>query len=365
MDLELFERYGLTVTHAHNVVEDQILEVPLAGGLGFVSQWRNAGQLTNNTFEVSLNVPIVTRRNFNYSARVNYDRTTSVISRLDVPTFFFSAAGQQGTEQMFKIVQGGRMGQIYGRKFIKDCNQLPGDFRSRCGAGLDYQRNSDGFVVYTGAGNTVIDGITKSLWTTRIPERRRRGGGPDASRWRGEPSSSVQHRRRAVLPIGKALTKFSSRSANLAYKRVSVYGLPRPSQEGTSGQWSTATSPRKRPVRRASRREPALLFRATTGASAVCRRAEPEQQHEEAKLVKRASGSAIASAIGSRQMERDRSSQHHTFTSTRASTQVGQAVAIRFRRVSRRQLQFRIFAVTLSPHQPSDNGCGDGRRPPC
>ncbi|MES2523337.1 MAG: SusC/RagA family TonB-linked outer membrane protein [Gemmatimonadota bacterium] len=229
MDMELFGRYGLTLTQAHNVVDDQILEVPLAGGLGFVSQWRNAGQLTNNTFEASLNLPFINRRSLQYSARINYDRTTSVISRLDVPAFFFSAAGQQGTEQMFKIVQGGRMGQIYGRKFIKDCAQLPADFQSKCGAGLDYQRNKDGFVVFTGAGNTVNDGITKNLWTTRIPGTQAPWqGGPDREplAW-GMPILERDSTGAVpVLPLGQALPKFRlSLSQNLSYKRVSVYGL--------------------------------------------------------------------------------------------------------------------------------------------
>lgn len=229
MDLELFSKYGLTLTHANNVIDDQLLQVSQPAATGFSSQWKNAGQLTNNTFEASLNIPLINRRNLEYATRINYDRTTSKISRLDVPEFFFNAGGQQGTETMFKIVQGGQMGQIYGRKFVKECSQFQPEFQARCGAGKDYQKNSDGFIVYVGAGNTLNDGITKNLWTTRLPA--------SAAPWKGGTTGDPLNwgfpilERDAngavpVLPIGSALPDYRwSVSQNLRYKRITMYGL--------------------------------------------------------------------------------------------------------------------------------------------
>jgi len=229
MDLELLGRYGLTVTKSRNVIEDQLLQVPPPAAAGFANQWRNAGQLTNNTFEVSLNVPIIATRNVDYSARINYDRTRSEISRLDVPEYFVSAAGQQGSETMFKIVQGGQMGQIYGRKFVKECGQLPADFQSRCGAGLDYQRNSDGFIVYVGQGNTLADGITKNLWMTRLPAAQTPWGGgtnAEALNWGFPILERDSTGAVPVLPIGNALPDFRwSLSQNFRYKRFTAFGL--------------------------------------------------------------------------------------------------------------------------------------------
>ena len=37
--------------------------------------------------------------------------------------------------------------------------ELPSAFAANCGSGKDYQKNSDGFIVYVGAGNTLKDGI--------------------------------------------------------------------------------------------------------------------------------------------------------------------------------------------------------------
>ncbi|MFN8717730.1 MAG: SusC/RagA family TonB-linked outer membrane protein [Gemmatimonadaceae bacterium] len=229
MDLELLGKYGLTVTKSRNVIEDQLLQVPPPAAAGFANQWLNAGQLTNNTWEVSLNIPIVATRAVDYSARINYDRTRSVITRLDVPEYFVSAAGQQGSETMFKIVQGGQMGQIYGRKFVKDCSQLPADFQSRCGAGLDYQKNSDGFVVYVGQGNTLADGITKNLWMTRIPAAQapwRGGTTADPLNWGFPILERDANGAVPVLPIGNALPDFRwSLSQNFRYKRLTAFAL--------------------------------------------------------------------------------------------------------------------------------------------
>ena len=229
VDLELFSRYGLTVTKARNVIDDQILNPLLPAAAGFARQWVNAGQLTNNTWEVSLNIPIVTTRAVDYSARINYDRTRSVITKLNIPEYFESAAGQQGTDQMFKIVQGGNMGQIYGRRFVQQCNELPAGFQARCGAGLDYQKNSDGFIVYVGQGNTLGDGITKNLWMTRVAAADAPWGGgttKDPVNW-GFPIL-VRDSLGAipVLPVGDALPDFRwSLSQNFRYKRLTAFAL--------------------------------------------------------------------------------------------------------------------------------------------
>jgi TonB-linked SusC/RagA family outer membrane protein len=229
MDLELLGKYGLTVTKSKNVIDDQLLQVPPPAAAGFANQWLNAGQLTNNTWEVSLNIPIVATRAVDYSARINYDRTRSVITRLDVPEYFVSAAGQQGSETMFKIVQGGQMGQIYGRKFVKECSQLPADFQSRCGAGLDFQRNSDGFIVYVGQGNTLADGITKNLWMTRLPAAQAPWGGgttADPLNWGFPILERDANGAVPVLPIGNALPDFRwSLSQNFRYKRLTAFAL--------------------------------------------------------------------------------------------------------------------------------------------
>ncbi len=230
IDLELFNKYGLTLTNARNVIDGQIMPVPVPTIGGFTSRWSNVGELTNNTFEASLNIPLIQTRDLNYSVRLNYDRTTSEISRLDLPEFFYSAAGQQGSETMFKIFQGGRMGEIFGRKFAKSCSELPAGFAEQCGGpGSAYQKNSDGFIVWTGAGNSLDEGITKNLWFTRLAAANAPWGGgtgKESLNW-GMPIL-VRDATGAVpvLSVGQALPRFRwSVSQQFSYKRLTAYAL--------------------------------------------------------------------------------------------------------------------------------------------
>lgn len=229
-DIELFSKYGITLTHATNRIDQQILPVPPPAIAGFSSQWRNVGELANNTVEASVNIPIIQTRDLNYSVRVIYDRTVSRIRRLDVPEFFTSAAGQQGSETMFKIVSGGRMGEIYGRRFVKSCGELQAAFAAQCGgAGSAYQRNSDGFIVYVGTGNTLADGITKNLWNTRVAP----ANAPWAGGTAGEPLSwgmpiLLRDPNGVVSPrsLGQALPKFRwALSQQASWKKFTGYAL--------------------------------------------------------------------------------------------------------------------------------------------
>ncbi len=223
-DAEILNKYGLTVTKAQAIVKDQILSVPLPASAGFNSQWLNAGTLTNNTVEVSLNVPLVEKKQLTWTARVTYDATKSKITTLNVTPYFQSAAGQQGSESMFQVRQGENFGTIYGRRFITACKQLPTAFQSKCGDGLDYQKNSDGFIVWTGAGNSQADGIKKNLWTSENPGIN--GPWGVATSW-GMPMILRDSTGTALLtPNGSALPDFHwALAQNFQYKRFTAYVL--------------------------------------------------------------------------------------------------------------------------------------------
>ncbi|MBM3908180.1 MAG: SusC/RagA family TonB-linked outer membrane protein [Gemmatimonadetes bacterium] len=225
IDLEIMNKYGLTITNAKNVINDQLLPVTPPAASGFGTQWQNAGELTNKTWEVSLNVPIIQKRDLGYSVRFNWDATTSVITRLDMPETFYSAAGQQGAETMFKIKQGQDFGSIWGRQFARSCSQLPAAFQSKCGPGLDYQKNQDGFLVYIGQGNTPQDGITKNLWFTRLPATAAPWG-MDILQWGGPILVRDSTGAVPLANIGKALPDYRwSFSQNFNYKKFTVYAL--------------------------------------------------------------------------------------------------------------------------------------------
>jgi TonB-linked SusC/RagA family outer membrane protein len=164
-DAEILHKYGLTVTHALGIVSSELLQVPPPAATGFSNQWKNAGQMQNSTWEVSLNVPLIEKRDLQYSARFNFDQTKSQITGIaaGIAPYYYSG-GDSGGTAMYYVAPNIPYGGIYGRQFIEQCSQLPVAFQSQCGGtGMNFQKNSQGLIVWTG-GYNLTDGITKNLW---------------------------------------------------------------------------------------------------------------------------------------------------------------------------------------------------------
>jgi hypothetical protein len=164
VDAELYGKYGLTATYARSITEDEIIQFPPPASSGFSNQWRNGGQVDNKTWELSFNAPIIIRRNFTWTTRASYDRNRSIITGLDVPPYF-----QTDESSTFRFGNQERIGTIWGKYFINDCSQLPSQFAADCGgAGKSYQKNDQGFIVWTG-GRSPRDGIKDNLWQAVQP----------------------------------------------------------------------------------------------------------------------------------------------------------------------------------------------------
>ncbi|HEV7594023.1 MAG TPA: SusC/RagA family TonB-linked outer membrane protein [Gemmatimonadaceae bacterium] len=170
VDAELFHRIGFNLTHAKSNAFDQILLVPAPAATGFGQQYQNAGVLQNKTWEASLNVPILDNfHDVTYSTRLIYSTNRAVITHLYVPSFNFGATAQN-TGALFLAKEGERYGTFYGRAFAKSCSQLPSQLAASCGTpGAAFQKNSDGWIVWVGQGNTIGDGVTKNLWNASLP----------------------------------------------------------------------------------------------------------------------------------------------------------------------------------------------------
>lgn len=225
-DMEFFHRYAFNLTYAHSVADDQILLVPAPSASGFPNQWQNAGQLTNKTWEASLDIPIINSATTRWSTRLIYDRNRAIITRLDVPPYN-TTGGVQGSESMYFVRQGERLGTIYGGAFVTSCSQLPGQFASQCGgAGSQFQKNSDGFIVWTG-GYSLGEGITKNLWNATLPASQAPwGGAQNHTQW-GMP---IRLRDSLNAPVQVALGNSSPDfhagwSSNFSYRRLTLYGL--------------------------------------------------------------------------------------------------------------------------------------------
>jgi hypothetical protein len=225
-DIELFRRVGVTVTFAHSDTRDQILPVPVPAISGFTTQWQNAGTLTNTTWELSVNLPVVRSRDLTWSWRFNYDRTRTVVTRLDVPPFQIGTP-VQGTGNIFRIAEGERYGTIYGHYFLRgsgDCGRLPAAFQTSCGAdGAQFQVNSDGWLVWTG-GYGVGEGLTRNLWMTQLPATLSPWG--VALNWGMPITLRDSAATAASVPLGTGLPDWRfSVSQVLRYRRLTMYAL--------------------------------------------------------------------------------------------------------------------------------------------
>ncbi|MGI9043786.1 MAG: SusC/RagA family TonB-linked outer membrane protein [Gemmatimonadaceae bacterium] len=227
-DLELFRRFGISVSYARAVIDDQILPVRASTASGFSSQWLNAGEVTNQTWEGTLTVPIFQGRRFNWTSRLIYDQTTSEITRLDVPDFTGDiVAGNTFT--VFQFRKGEKVGTMYGNRFITRCSDLPGSFVSQCSQSSGdlnaaFRPNDEGYIVWVGQGNLPSEGITKNLYRSRLP----RGEGPwgNQSHWgmpmvKRDSTGAIEK-----LPLGSALPKHHwGLSQTIDFGKFNVYGL--------------------------------------------------------------------------------------------------------------------------------------------
>ncbi len=174
LDAELLHRVGVNLTYDVSETRDQIQSVIAPADKGFGTQWQNIGTLQNKTWELSVNVPVIQRRDVSWSMRFSYDRTRTMITKLGIPPQTFGT-GATNAGATFQLRQGEAYGTFYGAKFLTSCSELPDhtaiggpDFRTQCGTPTSqFQVNDEGFVVWTG-GYGVGEGITRNLWTTQL-----------------------------------------------------------------------------------------------------------------------------------------------------------------------------------------------------
>ena len=242
LDATLFNRLGVELTYAASDTKNQILNVPTPAALGFSTKWQNAGTLSNKTWELALNLPVLQGKDLQWNMRGTFDRNRAYIDTLFMPEYFTNAGTGQGTGSMFLITsrkdksngeQVNRYGSIWGRSFYKTCSDLPNrgtvNLQAQCGPGKPYQVNDDGWVVWTGEGNNYTDGITKNLWQTKLPAAQSpwnyplQFGHPIIDRpLRGEVGEGIGNR----SIIGNSLPSFRFGFNNtITYKKLSIYAL--------------------------------------------------------------------------------------------------------------------------------------------
>jgi hypothetical protein len=126
---------------------------------------------------------------------------------------------------MFQIFEGGAFGAIHGRRFVTQCDELPAPFNGQCGGeGAQFQRNNDGFIVWTG-GSSLSEGITNNRFMSALPQDQAPWGN-SGTNW-GLPillRDSIGGIPQEV--VGNALPSARWALSNqFGYKRLTVYAL--------------------------------------------------------------------------------------------------------------------------------------------
>jgi hypothetical protein len=75
------------LSYAKSKVEDQLIEIPLAGLYGYTSQWQNAGTVEGNTIEGTFEAQIIASPRFNWRLGLVADRTRNRITEFDRSCF--------------------------------------------------------------------------------------------------------------------------------------------------------------------------------------------------------------------------------------------------------------------------------------
>lgn len=215
IDAIVADRFTLGVTYARTVTEDQIMEVPLPSFSGYATQWQNAGELTSNTWEASLQTDIIRGDDLSWSANVIWDRTRTEITGMNRPAFQYGVGGQ-GLGTVFYAREGEEIGTFYGSQFARDCGDLPE------GTSCDgFTQNEDGFLVWTGGSgldannwgqsSDVLVGGTPVSWGTPFQGR-------CTDRTSGEETT--------FCPVGNSTPDWSgSFSSTFTWGGLQVYGL--------------------------------------------------------------------------------------------------------------------------------------------
>ncbi len=205
LETVFYNKINAGVTYAWSTVEDQLLQVPLPGYVGFSSQWQNAGTLESNTIEAFVETALVDRPDITWTSRVNFDRTHQTITQLDIAPY---------RTGFFYVREGEELGTFYGSRWANQCGDLPSG--TDCS---EFQVNDDGLLVWVGSGNSYTDGISKDLWGSSAEVN------GDSYKW-GIPIKAIDSEGSNFLFMGNTTPDFNlSWSNTVRWKNLSFYTL--------------------------------------------------------------------------------------------------------------------------------------------
>ncbi len=150
-------RLGINATYYKTNTRNQFFKLPALSGEAYAFRYENAGNIENEGVELSLLAYPVMKSAFTWSSLVNFARNKNRVIRLhdELREYVYGPSSFSSTYAM-KLVEGGSIGDIYGRAFKRD----------ESGAIL-FETDGDhaGLPITVGEGNTVKVGNANPLFS--------------------------------------------------------------------------------------------------------------------------------------------------------------------------------------------------------
>lgn len=183
-------RVGLDVTYFHASTTDQFFQAPVPESTGFASLALNAGEVTNEGVEISLNVDILQSSDFSWSVNANFFTAESKVKQLTEGVDRLLIASAFNSLQV--VAEPGREFQLFGIPFARDSvsgrplinpvdgSRLAGEARTFGSVFPEWQGGFTnnfswkginlGFTIDASIGGLIRSSTVNALWTNGLVE---------------------------------------------------------------------------------------------------------------------------------------------------------------------------------------------------
>ncbi|HRP01780.1 MAG TPA: SusC/RagA family TonB-linked outer membrane protein [Candidatus Kapabacteria bacterium] len=127
VDLGLFDDLvSLEFTYYHQAIFDMILNVPVPTSTGFDQQFKNAAEMWNEGYEITLRATPFASEDFTWSTMINYSKNDNMVTKLNIspvqkPTDIITLGGGfVGIQNVAMVNQ--PLGIFYGYGWLRDVN---------------------------------------------------------------------------------------------------------------------------------------------------------------------------------------------------------------------------------------------------
>lgn len=128
VDVGLFNnRFNIDGTYYYTNSRNQIFDVSVSSASGYSGRFVNAGRITSQGVELTVNATPIQTNNFSWDLRLNYARDRSIVQSLPegVDSFTLQSIGSETNSRPAIILkEGERVGTMYGRGLLRHEGQI-------------------------------------------------------------------------------------------------------------------------------------------------------------------------------------------------------------------------------------------------